>query len=86
MAKTSIEKIPEEYRPLSMWAYFGYSVLYSIPFFGWIFLVVFSLDNSNINRRNFSRSYFVIFIILAIFLSVTVTTGLAVSLLKDFIK
>ncbi len=71
-----MEGIPAEYKPLSPWAYFGYSILFSIPLVGFILLIVFSLDNSNINRRNFARSYWctlillvIIFIILIIFVS-----------------
>lgn len=63
-----------EYRPLSPWAYFGYSILFNIPVIGFILLIVFSLDNSNINRRNFARSYWcwlVIFIILVVILIIS---------------
>lgn len=50
--------IPEEYKPLSPWAYFGYTILFSIPVVGLICLIVFSLASGNINRKNFARSYF----------------------------
>lgn len=63
-----------EYRPLSPWAYFGYSILFNIPVIGFILLIVFSLDNSNINRRNYARSYWcwlVIFIILVVILIIS---------------
>lgn len=62
------------YRPLSPWAYFGYSILFNIPVIGFILLIVFSLDNSNINRRNYARSYWcwlVIFIILVVILIIS---------------
>lgn len=50
--------IPENYKPLSPWAYFGYQLLFSIPLVGFILLIVFSVNNSgNINLRNFARSY-----------------------------
>lgn len=78
--------IPEEYRPLSMWAYFGYNILYSIPLIGWIFLIIFALDGSNINRRNFSRSYFVVFIICAVFLSIAFISGTAATFLEALIN
>lgn len=42
---------------LKPWAYFGLQLLFSIPIVGFIFLIVFSFDNSNLNRRNFARSY-----------------------------
>lgn len=50
--------IPYQYRPLSAWAYFGYSMLFSLPIAGFVLLIVFSFNESNINRRNFARSYF----------------------------
>ena len=50
--------IPNEYRVLSPWAYFGYSILFAIPLVGLICAIVFACDNSNLNRRNFARSYF----------------------------
>lgn len=49
--------LPSENRPLSPWAYYGLQLLFSIPLVGFICLIIFSLDNSNINRRNFARSY-----------------------------
>ena len=42
--------IPNEYKPISAWGYFGYNILFSIPIIGFIFLIVFSFDSSNINR------------------------------------
>ena len=50
--------IPNEYRVLSPWAYFGYSILFAIPLIGFICAIVFACDSSNLNRRNFARSYF----------------------------
>ena len=62
------------YRPLSPWAYFGYSILFNIPVIGFILLIVFSLDSTNINRRNYARSYWcwlVIFIVLVVVLIIS---------------
>lgn len=42
---------------LGPWAYFGLQLLFSIPIVGLIFLIIFSLDNSNLNRRNYARSF-----------------------------
>ena len=62
-----INNIPEEYHPLSMWAYFGYQLLFSIPCIGFIFLLVFALGGAkNINLRNFARSYFCYLIVMII--------------------
>ncbi len=57
-----------EYKPISMWGYFGYEILFSIPIIGLIMLIVFSVGGtSNKNLKNFARSYFC-FLILAIIL------------------
>lgn len=74
--------IPEEYRPLSAWAYFGYNLLYAIPLIGWVFMVIFALDGSNINRRNFTRSYFIIFLIWAILFVLSLVTGITASVFE----
>lgn len=47
----------EEYRPLSPRRYVLLSALYAIPVIGWIFLIIFTFNKRNINRRNFTRSY-----------------------------
>ena len=53
-----IDQLPEKYRPLGMWGYFGYTVLFSIPLIGFICTIVFSFNDASIARRNFARSYF----------------------------
>lgn len=60
--------LPNEYRPLSAWAYFGYNILFAIPLVGFIMLIVFAFDSSNINRRNYARSFFCVYLILFILL------------------
>ena len=50
--------IPNEYKPLSPWAYVGYNLLFSLPIIGFIMMIVFAFDSSNINRRNYARSFF----------------------------
>ena len=59
-------KIPEEYKPLSPWAYFGYNLLFMIPIVGIIMIFIFAFNNKNINRRNYARSFFCSFLIGAI--------------------
>lgn len=68
--------VPPEFRPLGAWAYFGLSILFSIPIIGLIFLIVFSFSDANINRRNFARSYFIIFIFIGILIVVALLTGM----------
>lgn len=62
--------LPAEYRPLSPWAYFGLTLLFSVPIVGFVFLIIFSFKKTNINRRNYARS---IWIPLFIGLAVVVT-------------
>lgn len=67
MEENKVLNIPEEYRPISMWGYFGYQLLFSIPCVGFIFLLVFSFGGTkNVNLKNFARSYFCILIIMAV--------------------
>lgn len=47
---------------ITPWGYFVYHLLYSIPIIGLIFMIIHSLDNTNVNRRNFSRFYLYSFI------------------------
>ena len=49
---------PEAFRPLSPWAYFGWGIVYSIPIVGLVFLIIHSFSSTNINRRNYARSFF----------------------------
>ncbi len=56
----------EQFRPLSAWAYLGYAILFAVPVLGLILLFAFSLSSSNINRRNYARSYFCAILILAL--------------------
>lgn len=67
------DNVPANLRPISAWGYVGYQLLFSIPLVGFILLIVFSFDDSNINRRNFARSYFAVLllgIILAVVLGI----------------
>ncbi len=56
--------IPEQYEPISMWGYLGYSILFAIPILGIIMILVFSFSkDENINVRNYARSYILVYII-----------------------
>ena len=56
----------EKYRPLKPFSYFGYNLLFSLPVIGLIFIIIFSFNDKNINRRNFARSFFCGYAILLI--------------------
>ena len=66
---------PEQFRPLSPWAYVGYAILFSIPIVGFICLIVFSCSNTNINRRSFARAYWIPLLIAVILAAVTIGGG-----------
>ena len=66
---------PVQFKPLSPWTYFWLTVLYSIPLIGLIFLIVFSVDSSNINRRKHARSYWCVYVIVLILLAVLIFSG-----------
>lgn len=70
----------EQFRPLTPWAYVGYSVLFSIPLIGLILLIVFSFSDNNINRRSYARSFFCWLIIGIIISAILAVTGVGSSL------
>ena len=76
MANNIPDNIPEEYRPISMWGYFGYELLFAIPCIGFILLIVFALGGTkNVNLRNFARSYFCFLIIVVVLILILAATG-----------
>lgn len=57
-------QLPEEYRPLTMWGYFGYQLLFCVPCVVFIFLLIIAFGGTrNVNLKNFARSYFCVWII-----------------------
>ena len=75
------DMLPPQYKPLSPWAYFGLNILYSIPLIGFIFLIVFTFSDGNINRRNHARSYWcsllLSIILLVIIVILVITLGIS---------
>ena len=88
MNEFELQHLPEAYRPLSPWSYFGLGILYALPLLGWIFLIVHAVGSQNLNRRNYARSYFCVYvlaIILGVLLTITgVLSGLTQSLNGTF--
>lgn len=76
-AVVSARDLPPEYRPMSAWGYFGWSILFAIPIVGFILIIVFSCVRGNINRRSFARSYLCWWLILGIIIAIFLITGLA---------
>lgn len=75
------QNIPNEYRVLSPWAYFGYNLLFSIPIIGLIMAIVFACDSSNLNRRNYARSFFCGLLIAVIIFAVFMFLGIGIGIL-----
>ena len=56
--------IPEQYEPISMWGYLGYSILFALPIIGVIMILIFSFGKGeNVNVRNYARSYILVYVI-----------------------
>ena len=72
-----------EVKLLGPWGYFGLQILFSIPVIGFILLIVFSFDNSHLNRRNFARSYWCGLIIWVILMVVLFVILAATGVLAD---
>lgn len=81
------ERIPEQYRPISPWAYFGLQLLFSIPIVGFIFLIIFSCNSGNLNRRNFARSYWcgliIVGAVLLVFLILSAILGVGIMSMRS---
>ncbi|MBQ7274784.1 MAG: hypothetical protein IJR15_04935 [Clostridiales bacterium] len=74
----SDNNVPSEYKPISMWGYFGYELLFGIPLIGFIILLVFAFGGSgNINVKNFARSKFCYLILWFVIMIVLVAIGAA---------
>ncbi len=75
-------QIPDEYKPISMWGYLGYELLFCIPIVGFILIIVMAFAPANKNVKNFARSYL---LVIALAFIVTLIMGFAgVSLFRSF--
>lgn len=70
------DNLPEQYKPLGAWAYFGLTLLFSVPLVGFIFLIIFSFNSGNINRRNYARSYWCAALIVGGFFLLMIILGI----------
>lgn len=65
------QTIHTKYRPLSPWANWGYSLLFSIPIIGQICVIIFCFAGENVNRKNYARglaiSYIIIIVCMVLF-------------------
>ncbi len=58
--------VPDNLQPMSPWKYFLLNILYAIPIIGLIFLICHAIGSSNINKRNYARSFFCILIVVLV--------------------
>ena len=73
-----IAQLPLKYQPLSMWAYLGYTLLFQcVPLVGIIMAFVFAFNDSNIARRNFARSFVLVYVIEIVVGIIVFMTGMA---------
>ena len=73
------ENIPSKFTPITAWGYLGYQLLFAIPFVGLILLIVFALNDENINRRNLARSYFCAMLIGVIIFIIVLMLGVCLA-------
>lgn len=71
-AEITEKELPEKFRPMGAWSYFWLRVLFGVPVVGFIFLIIFSFNDGNRNRRNFARSQWCALLIVGI-LAIIVT-------------
>lgn len=77
--KESRKTKPTVNKPISMWGYFGYQVLFSLPVVGLVALVLISIYAKNINVRNFACSFYCTLILtLALLVLILVLGGWSV--------
>ena len=57
----------EDTTPISPWGYIGYNILFSIPIVGLVMLFVYSFgSNTNVNLKNYARSFLLMMLIVVI--------------------
>lgn len=61
--KSGNQYYSEQYKPISMWGYLGYELLFAIPLAGFIIVIVMSFAGKNQNVKNFARSYLLLILI-----------------------
>ena len=67
--EASTQENTDQNSHISPWVYAGYYFLYAIPIAGLILLIIFSLSNKDIGRRNFARAYWCVLLIFLSYIS-----------------
>lgn len=81
--KEQLAQIPAKYRPLTAWQIFGWSIVFALPFVGWVLLIVFCFLSDSIPRRSFARSYFCGAILVFVLVLILLATGVLTQLLAQ---
>lgn len=63
-----------DWTPITMWGYFGYQLIFSIPIVGLIMAIIWSVSAKNQNLKNYARSQFCWLIIYLIILMIIIST------------
>lgn len=78
--KDEISCLPAKYRPMTVWSYIGYSILFSLALVGFICVLVFSFNRGNICRRSYARFWLLldilIFLLIGAIVLVLYLTGM----------
>ena len=82
---TTTKKKGDINKPLSMWGYFGYQVLFSIPVIGLVSLILISVFAKNVNVRNYACSFYCTLILTVALIVVVLALG-GWSLLSGFLS
>jgi len=76
--------IPEEYQPVSIGGYIGYSLLFGIPCVGLIAALIIAFGgNKRISLKNYAKSYLVLLLI-GVIISVVVSLIFGVGIFSMF--
>ncbi len=71
--------VPPEYKPISVWGYLGYEILFSIPLVGFIMMLVLAFAPQNVNVKNFARSFLLWILLASLFAVIVVVIITAVT-------
>ena len=78
--KDELSCLPSKYRPMTVWSYIGYNLLFGLPVIGFICIIIFSCLKGNICRRSYARYWLlvtlIIMIIIGIIIGVLIGTGI----------
>ncbi len=78
------EMLPAEYKPVSIGAYIGYSILFTLPIIGFIMLLVTAFGSGKSKSlRNYAKSYLIMMLI-GVVLSAIIIIPMSLFLFESF--